>query len=139
MKDIFITIFLPLIVGVFPAFISYFAARYQSNIALQTIKEQQTAELQKLKEQQTADFVKLREQALLEIERLKIEMDKQAELYERNAQTDVVKDFFGQMMSGNHTGITNLAAGLEEIEKLQKIMDSGTFKNKNHPAANKKK
>ena len=137
MKDIIITIFIPLLVGIFPAFISYFAARHQSNIALQTVKEQQTAELQRLKEQQNVEIAKIREQALLEIERIKIELDKQAELYERNAQTDVVKDFFGQMMSGDHTGITNLATGLEEMEKLQKVMESGTFKNKKHPANRK--
>jgi F0F1-type ATP synthase membrane subunit b/b' len=101
------------VVGIVLAFILYLGARHQANSALQTVKEQQQAELQKLKEQHSVDLQKLREQqqveleklkeqqnakiqrireqSLRDIERIKVDMEKQAELYEKNAQTDIIR------------------------------------------------
>lgn len=160
MADVWTTVVVPLSVGILPAVISYLGARYQANSALQVAKEQQAAELQRLKEQQHAELEKLkeqqnakiqrikeqqnaeiqriREQSLLEIQRIKVEMEKQAELYEKKAQTDVIKDVFGMLLSGDMSALENLATGLEKMEKISKKMDSGTFKNNNHPA-NKRK
>lgn len=55
---------------------------------IQKIKELQTFEIEKLKIQQDAEMKK----SSFEIEKMKTEIEKQAELYEKNAQTDVVKD-----------------------------------------------
>ena len=104
-----------------PALFAYLAARYKAN-----------SELLKLKEQQNAEIEKIKEQAKHDIKSLQIEMDKQAELYEKNAQTDVVSELFGQYLSGDSTG-------LEQLMKLQKQIDSGTFKDTKHPARKHKK
>ncbi|WP_454871200.1 hypothetical protein [Priestia megaterium] len=141
MKDILITIVLPLIIGIVPAIISYFAAKYQSmislqiakdqqNTALQTLKEQQNAEMQKIKEQQNAEIQKIREQALLEIERMKAEVDKQAELYEKNVHTDLTKDVFSKMFLSDESAAAtdNLFAGFEQLDMLNKMLESDAFK-----------
>lgn len=73
-----------------------------------------------------------------EIEKMKTEIEKQAELYEKNAQTDVVKDVFGQMFAGNTSGFESVASGLEELYKLQEAVDKMNGKN-NHPAKGKDK
>ncbi|MGG3920280.1 hypothetical protein ABEV38_18255 [Parageobacillus thermoglucosidasius] len=157
MKDVLTSIVIPLVVGIIPAFISYLGARYQANSALQTVKEQQQAELQKLKEQQSIELQKLREQqaeleklkeqqnaeiqrireqSLRDIERIKVEMEKQAELYEKNAQTDIIKDLFGKAIAGDMSVFDNL----EKLDKLSKQMQKGIFaKNFNHPANKRKK
>ena len=106
---------------VVPALFAYLAARYKAN-----------SELLKLKEQQNAEIEKIKEQAKYDMESLQIKMDKQAELYEKKAQTDVVSEWLGQYLSGDSTG-------LEQLMKLQKQIDSGTFKDTKHPARKYKK
>jgi hypothetical protein len=160
LSDVWTTVVVPLLAGILPAIISYLGARYQANSALQVAKEQQATELQKLKEQQQAELEKLkeqqnaeiqrikeqqnaeiqriREQYLFEIQKIKFEMEKQSELYEKKAQTDVIKGMFDMWMSGDTSVFEKLATGLEKIEKISKQMESGTFKNINHPA-NKRK
>jgi hypothetical protein len=101
MKDILISIVVPILTSL----ISYFAARHQANTELQKVKEQQNAEIQKIKEQYA-----------LEIEKIKIEMEKQAELYERNAQTDLTKEFIGEL------------AKSPEIKKLMNQLATNEFK-----------
>ncbi|MFO7296617.1 MAG: hypothetical protein C0P72_011435 [Clostridia bacterium] len=136
--------------------LAYLAARHQAKSALQVAKEQQDAELKKLKEQQKAEFEKLkeqqnaeiekikeqqnaeiqkiREQSLREIERIKVEMEKQAELYERNAQTDVVKYVFDRLLNGDMSVLENLENLIAAFDKLNKKIESETFINYNNPA-----
>ncbi|MGG1292030.1 hypothetical protein ABE218_11875 [Bacillus smithii] len=158
MKDVLTSIVIPLVVGIVPAFISFLGARYQANSALQTVKEQQQAELQKLKEQHNVDLQKLREQqqaeleklkeqqnaeiqrireqSLRDIERIKVEIEKQAELYEKNAQTDIIKELFGKAIEGDMSVFENL----DKLDKLSKQMQKGILvKHLKHPANKRKK
>ena len=148
--DTYTLILVPLAVAIVPAFISYLVSSRQATHALKLAKDQQAAALQQLKEQQENEMKILREQQKSEmekikyqseheIEKMKIEMDKQAELHERNTQTDITKDFFAQMMGGGEDSLGNLLDGMEKIESLQKKMNTGTFKNNNHPASNKRR
>ncbi|XKE95404.1 hypothetical protein LG326_03465 [Metaplanococcus flavidus] len=145
MQETLITIIVPLTIGIIPALISYAVARHQANNALQLAKEQQKAELEKLKEQQKAEMSrfaeqqkaeieKLREQSKLELERLNIEIDKQAELYERNAQIDVTKDVFGKMLGGD----LNVFENLMNMDKVIKEMEKGKSKNESYPIKKRK-
>lgn len=150
--DVFTMIVIPLLVAIVPAVItsviSFLIARYQAKKALETeiqkIKELQTFEIEKLKIQQDAEIQKLKAQqdaemkkSSFEIEKMKTEMEKQAELYEKNAQTDVVKEAFGQMFAGNTSGFENVASAIEEMNKLQEAVDKRNGKN-NHPARRKR-
>ncbi|MHA2957318.1 hypothetical protein [Priestia megaterium] len=135
-------ILVQLVVAIVPAIIAYFTARHQAKTSLRTVKEQQTAELERLreqnksnieslKEQQAADIEKIREQALHEIEKVKIEMDKQAELYEKNAQTDFTKEVMSKMLEGE-------MSVFENIMKFDEIFGNGesqkkVFNEHNHP------
>lgn len=44
-------------------------------------------------------------------------MDKQTETYEKNAQTDFIKDFMGQALNGNSSGVEILYTMMEQLEK----------------------
>ncbi|WP_367025126.1 hypothetical protein [Rossellomorea marisflavi] len=83
MNEIIIAVVVPILTSL----ISYIGARYQSKSELDKVKEQQNAEIQRIKEQ-----------AKNELEKIRLQMDKQAELYEKNAQVDVTKDIMGQFM-----------------------------------------
>lgn len=100
MEDILSRVFVPIIT----AFISYLAARL---------------EIQKIKEQHRAEMQKIKEQSMGEIEKIKVEIEKQAELYERNAQTDTVKDFYAKILEGDTKGI-------DAIERMTKLMAGST-------------
>jgi hypothetical protein len=146
MKDLLVTVLVPLLVGIVPAIISYFGIRSQMKIQVATmnkqqeiellkLKELQASELLRIKEQQQAEIQKIREQSLFEMEKMKAEIDKQAELYEKNAQVDVTKDVFARMLSGDMSAVENIA----QMESYVKKMQSGTHKNVKHPATNKKR
>lgn len=49
-----------------------------------------------------------------------MELEKQAELYEKNAQSDIVKEIFTQMLKGDNP-FENLAVGLNEFERIKKL------------------
>lgn len=127
MKDIFISIVIPIVVPILTSLISYFAARHQANTELQKVKEQHNIEMHKIKEQYDAEIRKMKEQYALEIEKIKTEMEKQAELYEKTVQTDKLGKLFDQILEGD-------TSGLEAIMKAAKIAESGTFKHAGHPA-----
>lgn len=129
-------------VAIIPAVIAYITARHQAKTSLQTVKEQQAAELERLreqnksnmeslKEQQNAEIEKVREQYKYEIEKVGIELDKQAELYEKNAQTDVMKDVMARLIAGDMSSLNNMM-------EAENIFGNGgetrkTFKQHNHP------
>ncbi|MGG1151242.1 hypothetical protein [Bacillus wiedmannii] len=140
--DVLTTFVLPFSVGIVPAVLSYLGSRSQSKnelkklgeqqkadllklkegqeAELQKLKEQQKAELEKMREQQNAEIQKIKEQSARDIEKMSVEMDKQAELYERNAQTDVTKEFFGKMFSGE----SDMTQMLGTLQALQGFADT---------------
>ncbi|WP_044478967.1 hypothetical protein [Paenibacillus antibioticophila] len=120
-------IIVAIVVPILTSLLSYLGARHQSKTELLKVKEQQTLEIQKLREQQNSEIEKIREQSFREIEKIKIEIDKQAELYEKNKQTDVMGKLFDKIIEGDTSGI-------DALEKLNKQIQSGRFKNSNHPA-----
>jgi len=133
LADIWTSVVVPLGVALVPSVLTFLGARNQTKNALKTaqvqhvaelqkmkeqqqadlqkLKEQQQAELNKMKEQQNAEIQKIKEQSLQDIEKMKVEIDKQAELYERNAQTDVLKGVMTNMFTGNE----GLSKKLEEL------------------------
>ncbi len=115
-----INILYALVASLFAAAATYFGTRYKANIELQKQKEINDAEIRKIKEQ-----------AIQEVERYKAEVAGQAELYEKRAQTDFVKTILEKALSGDTSTIANL-------EKLSKQVNSGKYKNKNHPAKKKR-
>lgn len=59
-----------------------------------------------------------------------------AELYEKNAQTDIIKELFGKAIGGD----ISVFEKLEKLDKLSNQMQKGIFvKNLNHPANKRKK
>lgn len=115
------TVFISIIVPILTALISYLGARHQSNTELQKVREQQNLEMKQLKETQDAEILKIKEQAFHEIKKIETKMEKQAELYEKNAQTDMASELFMQIMSGDLSGIDNL-------EKINKIINHSSPK-----------
>ena len=87
-----------------------------------------------MKEQQNAELQRMREQTLLDIEKMKFEMEKQIENYEKTAQVDVTKDIFTNMMMGDSSAFGNIATGLEELGKLQDQLQQ--FQNKSPKTTN---
>ncbi len=123
MESIIVSVLVP----IFTAFLSYLGARYQARLELQKVKEQQKLDIQKLREQQNSEIQKIREQSAREIERISIELDKQAQLYEKNKQTDMIGKLFEKLIDGDTSGI-------DAIMKISKQIESGNLKNLNHPA-----
>ncbi|MEH7023640.1 hypothetical protein [Priestia megaterium] len=137
-------VWVQLAVAIVPAIIAYFTARYQANSSLKTVKEQQTAELeklkeqhnsdmQKLKEQQNAEIEKIREQSTHEIAKISAELDKQAELYEKNAQTDFTKEVMSKMLGGDMSAFENLMKFDEMVGGGSQPQQGKVFKQHNHP------
>ncbi|UOR12192.1 hypothetical protein [Halobacillus amylolyticus] len=122
MQEILVGVLVPILT----ALISYLGARHSASTELQKVKDQQQAELKKLEEQQKAEIKKIQEQSKADIERTKAEVLAQAELYEKNAQTDQVSKIFEQMFQGD--------LSMDDLEKMGKQFDSGTYKHANHPA-----
>lgn len=155
--EIVSTVVIPLLLAIVPAtissVISFLIARSQSNKALETeiqkLKVLQQNELEKIKAQNDVEIQKLiaqqeidNQKAAFEIERMKLQMDKQAELYEKNAQTDITKELFGQLASGNSV-FENMASGFEKMDKFQQDLDKLQSKmnartKSSHPATRSK-
>ncbi|MEC3334929.1 hypothetical protein P9043_21535 [Bacillus cereus] len=147
MADIWTSVVVPLGVALVPSVLTFLGARNQTKNALKTaqvqhaaelqkmkeqqqadlqkLKEQQQAEMNKMKEQQNAEMQKIKEQSLQDIEKMKVEIDKQAELYERNAQTDVAKEVMGKMFSGE----SDMTQMLGTLQALQGFVDSANANN----------
>lgn len=98
--------------------ISYIAATKQSKTELQKVKEQNKIELERIKEQHRAEVEKIREQSLQDMRKLELEMEKQAELYEKNKQTDIVSKIFERLLSGD----LDIDKVMKLVEKSEKIM-----------------
>lgn len=109
-----------IITALIAALATYFGTKYKANI-----------ELQKQREVHEVEIRKIQEQAIQEVERYKAEVAGQAELYEKRAQTDFVKNILDRALAGDTSTISNL-------EKLSKQVHSGKYKNKNHPAKKKR-
>lgn len=100
---------------------------------LQSFKEQKALEMRQDIEQEIASEQELRDKILheFELEKMKVTVDKQAELYEKNAQIDVTKQIFEQILAGN----TDILQTLEQFNSPNKIGS----KINNHPANKKRR
>ena len=107
-----------LVVPILTSIISYIAATKQSKTELQKVKEQNKIELERIKEQHRAEVEKIREQSLQDMRKLELEMEKQAELYEKNKQTDIVSKIFERLLSGD----LDIDKVMKLVEKSEKIM-----------------
>lgn len=107
-----LTILMPVITSV----LSYFASRHKGKVELQTFIKQQETEIAKLKQQQDLEIAKIREQSAREIERVSAELDKQAELYEKNKQADMVAKVFDKVLEGDISGLNTLMKLSQQIE-----------------------
>lgn len=114
-----LTLLTAIIVPVATSVITFLGARHQSNAEIKKMVNQQNLEMEKLKTQQESELLKLKEQHDQEIEKLKIAMETQAGLYEKNTQTDLMKDVFKQIINGDTTGIDSLM-------KVSKQVNSGS-------------
>ncbi|OLO40331.1 hypothetical protein BTR23_07530 [Alkalihalophilus pseudofirmus] len=95
------TILLQFLVPILTAIISYMAAINKSKRELDIVKEQCNNEIEKI-----------RIQSENEIRKLETELEKQAELYERNAKTDMTKEFMSDFMkTPEMKGFVNKAIG----------------------------
>ncbi|MCH7323824.1 TIR domain-containing protein [Solibacillus sp. MA9] len=103
------------------------------NAELEKFKGMQQLESLQQTEQAYAAEQEIRDKILheLEIEKVQVTIDKQAELYEKNAQIDVTKQVFEQILAGN----TDVLKNLEQISKPQKQ----GYKINTHPANKKKR
>lgn len=146
LKDILVSVVVPILT----ALISFLGARHQANKDLEKVKEQQRSELERLREQQGAELQKIKEQQQAEMEKMKLqqqaeiekikaesareidkittELEKQAELYEKNAQTDVMRDFMGKTLTDNEDVRNMVAAAV-----LQGIANGGNGINPGAP------
>ncbi len=115
-----LSILVPLVTALITAVPTYLGTRYKANI-----------ELQKQRERHDAEIRKIQEQAQREIEKNKEESVSQADLYEKQAQTDMVKGFMEKALSGD-------ASGLDNLEKLNKQIKKSKYKNAKHPAKKRK-
>ncbi|MDK1002626.1 hypothetical protein ACV1QZ_06455 [Bacillus subtilis] len=88
MTEILITSGFSLLAAFTASILSYKAAVYNSNKQFEGILQNHTTEIERIKEQAKLDRQKMEE-----------EFKKQAELYERNAQTDIAKDFMSDLMT----------------------------------------
>lgn len=109
-----------IIIPIFTALLSYLGARHQSS-----------KDLQKLRESQKHEIDKIKEESKYEIEKINIQMEKQGELYQQNAQTDLATDFLSKILTGDSSGI-------EGLEKIMKIQGLDSFKHINNPTSRKR-
>ncbi|WP_457945404.1 hypothetical protein [Caproiciproducens sp. LBM24188] len=102
MKDIIVQICVPILT----ALLAFISATYKSKIELNKQIQLNNTEIEKIKEQCNN-----------EIEKIKIQMDKQSELYEKNAQTDVVKSFFDKMLD-NPENAMDVLNGMTQVSNM---------------------
>lgn len=120
MDNLNVSLLTAIIVPIITSVLTYLSARYQSNSEIKKIVNQQNMEMKKIREQQRAELIKIKEQHEQEINKLRIIMETQAGLYEKNAQTDLTKEIMQQMMSGNTSGI-------EALMKISDQVNMGKF------------
>ncbi len=126
MEDLTIVV-IPIITSI----ISYLVARHTGHVELEKFARQQESEIKKLKHQQDIEIAKIREQSTQEITRISIELDKQAQLYEKNKQADMVAKVFDKVIEGD-------TSGLETLITLAQQLESGGFK-KGNPGRHKRR
>ncbi|MED1603604.1 hypothetical protein [Alkalihalophilus marmarensis] len=106
MDDLFIQILVPIATAV----ISYLAAINKSKKELDIVKEQCSNEINKIKIQSEHDLRKL-----------ELEIDKQASLYEKNAQVDLTKEILGGVFNSSNLNDLMSNAMTREFQKHLKI------------------
>lgn len=106
-------IWIPVVVALITSVISYFASISKSKNELKIAQVKHNSELERLERENKAALDQLQEQHKNEIEKMTLEIEKQAMLYESNSQVDVVKQFMGnKKISGKMEDLL-----LKEFEK----------------------
>lgn len=127
----FLSVVIPLVTSTVSGIIAYASAKSQNKTEIEKLNVvhkseiekvliQQKFEMNQFKQQQELEIARIKEQHIQEIEKLSVEIDKQAELYEKNAQTDMIKDFMGSVMKGDMNGFNNLMNIVSQIDKYYK-------------------
>lgn len=128
-----ITLLTPIINGAIPAIIasiiSYIMAVKKSKLELEKVREQSALELQKIKEQNKVELQKsqnelerIKLESENELKKIQLELDKQAELYSKNAETDAMNTVMTQFMGQLFTNPKGMVEQIKELDKISKLM-----------------
>lgn len=138
--ELLIPSIMPVITGLGGGIISYKMAVKQSSLELQKAQTQYTLELQKVREQNEIELKRIREQSQVELQksqnelekiklesenelkRIQLELDKQAELYSKNAETDAMNTVMTQFMGQLFTDPKGMVEKIKELDKISKFM-----------------
>lgn len=133
------TVSIPIITGI----IAYWGSRHQSKVDFKKVKEQCETEIKKIEEQCKSDIKKIREQCELDvkklkeqcdvdikklekqskadIEKIKIEFDKQADIYEKNKKIDMYSSIISKAMDNPDGTIEIISKMNEKAETFNKF------------------
>ena len=128
-----ITLLTPIINGAIPAIIasiiSYIMAVKKSKLELEKVREQSALELQKIKEQNKIELQKsqnelekIKLESENELKKIQLELDKQAELYSKNAETDAMNTVMTQFMGQLFANPKGMVEQIKELDKISKLM-----------------
>ncbi|HBI6898261.1 TPA: hypothetical protein ACSQRE_001786 [Clostridium perfringens] len=124
------TVSIPVITCIITGVITYFTSKnqlkkeiekvtHQCETEVEKVKKQCETEINKIKVQCKADIEKIEKQSEMEIKKVMSELDKQADVYERNKQTDFVADFMKDLINNPKKGIETINA-INEINEIMK-------------------
>ncbi|WP_338852053.1 hypothetical protein WHY17_02605 [Clostridium perfringens] len=116
-----------MITCIITGFITYFTSKnqlkkeiekvaHQCETEVEKVKKQCETEINKIKEQCKADIEKIEKQSEAEIKKVMSELDKQADVYERNKQTDVIANFMQDFIKDPKKG----AMAITEMTNVMK-------------------
>lgn len=89
-------IWIPVFVALISSLISYFASVSKGKSELKAVEIKNKSDIDRLERENDAALEKIKQEHKNEIEKMTLEMEKQAELYESNAQTDVLTQIMGK-------------------------------------------
>ncbi|MGM0874480.1 MAG: hypothetical protein ACQEWV_06680 [Bacillota bacterium] len=143
MQEAIINYLPELIGGVIIAILSYWLTRRSEKVRAKEQLENQKILFENEKEKIKIEYdAKLREQELKlnhEKELLEKQHQQEVEKYKMQTQDEDMRSIFTGEYDMNKIGeqMEGLGELLGQVEKMDKIMKSGTFKNANHPANQK--
>ncbi len=126
-----LNVVIPLITSTISGVIAYVSAKGKNRTEIEKLNITQKTEMQKViiqqelvmkqfEQQQKLEIEKIKEKHEQEIKKLNNEIDKQAELYEKNAQTDIISSFMSDVIKGDMKGFNNLMGVVTKIESYDK-------------------
>lgn len=91
-----------------------------SSLAYLGLRHQYKSDLRKQQEIHKTEIEKIMLQNKNEVEKIQLQLDAQAKLYERNAQTDFTKDVMGQFMSDPNKTLESIQGMMRLAEMANK-------------------